>query len=67
MKNTFCILPNGWVLKALLCFMVRLSVHLCQEICQQLTLKMWTNFTDIFAYKFDYMSVILLTPFSLPA
>lgn len=37
------------------------------EIRQQLTLKMWEKFTDLFAYKFDYMSVILLPLFSLPA
>jgi len=37
------------------------------EIRQQLTLKMWENFTDLFAYKFDYTTVILLTLFPLPA
>jgi len=40
---------------------------LVHEIRQQLTPKMWEKFTDLFAYKFDYVSVILLTLFFLPA
>jgi hypothetical protein len=39
---------------------------LVHEIRQQLTLKVWENFTALFAYKVDYISVILLTLFSLP-
>jgi hypothetical protein len=69
MKNTvwiLCQMTEGWKLYYVSWPGYLFSI-LVREIHQQLTLKMWENFTDLFAYKFDYTTVILLTLFPLPA